>query len=333
MKFAFVGFRHNHIFSLYNTVASRTDLRIVACCEEDDATRESLVASGRAEITHDDYKTMLAEIDCDVVAVGDYYSKRGEITIAALRAGKHVISDKPIYTSLAELDEIEALSKAKKLSVQCMLDLRGKGQYVAMKRLINEGEIGDVQTIMFQGLHPLMRNARPAWYFEDGKHGGTINDIAIHGVDLALWLTGQTGGEVIASRAWNAACLDIPKFQDGAQLMLKLDNGCGVIGDVSYLAPTKCGFSGEQYWRICCHGSNGMAETCCSATAVKVATHADEKYREIPHIPQSGLVYLESLLVEAGVNAGVPAITTQQVLTASRVTLEAQRKADNDFAS
>lgn len=328
MNFAFVGFRHNHILKLYNAVSGRDDLSIAACCEEDEATRQALAEADRVKITHDDYKSMLAETDCDVVAVGDYYSKHGELIVAALKAGKHVIADKPLCTSLDELDEIETLAAEKKLSVQCMLDLRSLPQYMTLKQLIDEGAIGDVHTIMFQGLHPLLKGSRPAWYFEEDKHGGTINDIAIHGIDLSLWLTGQSAADVVGARAWNAAVKDAPDFQDAAQLMLRLGNGCGIIADVSYLAPTKCGFAGEQYWRVSCHGSNGMAETYCGAKSVKVATHEDEKPREISLCPQEGLVYLESLLIETGFKQGTTELTTQDVLRASRIALMAQQEAD-----
>ena len=209
-----------------------------------------------------------------------------------------------------------------------MFDLRGLAPYITLKKLIDDDVIGKVHTIMFQGLHPLLRNTRPAWYFEAGKHGGTINDIAVHGIDLALWLTGQPDVEIIAAREWNAAIADVPHFHDAAQLMFRMGNGCGVIGDVSYLAPTKCGFSGEQYWRVCCHGSYGMAETYCTAANVKVATHADEKSREIPLLAPNKSVYLDSLLIETGFSQGHPQITTQQVLRASRIALNAQHMAN-----
>ncbi len=328
MKFAFTGFRHSHIMSLYNTILKSEDLQIVAACEEDTAARETLKRAGYVHITHCDYMTMLHEVECDAVAVGDYYSKHGQIIIEALRVGKHVITDKPLCTSLDEFDRIEALAKEKNLSVQCMFDLRGLAPYITLKRILDDGVIGDVHTIMFQGLHPLLRNSRPAWYFEDNKQGGTINEIAVHGIDLALWLTSQSTATVLAARAWNAACSDIPKFQDAAQLMLRLGNGCGVIGDISYLAPDRCGYKGEQYWRTCCHGSNGMAETFCTADSVKIATHTDEGYRQIPLLPQSGPVYLESLLMEAHARQGTPALTTQEVLCASQIALDAQQKAN-----
>jgi predicted dehydrogenase len=64
---------------------------------------------------------MLDEVEVDIVAVGDYYGVRGERVIAALERGKHVIADKPLCTSLAELDRIEQLAAEKGLSVFCQV--------------------------------------------------------------------------------------------------------------------------------------------------------------------------------------------------------------------
>ena len=54
--------------------------------------------------------------------------------------------------------------------------------------------IGDLVTISFGGQHALNYkedgSGRAAWYFEEGKHGGTLTDIAVHGIDLAQWICG-----------------------------------------------------------------------------------------------------------------------------------------------
>ena len=123
---------------------------------------------------------MLEETDCDAIAIGDYYAQRGSLIIQALSHGKHVISDKPLCTSLDELDEIERLAAAKSLKVNCMLDMRDSAPFISVRKLIRQGLIGEVHAITFGGQHPLLLGKRPAWYFEPGKHGGTINDIVIH---------------------------------------------------------------------------------------------------------------------------------------------------------
>ncbi|MBO5721836.1 MAG: Gfo/Idh/MocA family oxidoreductase, partial [Lentisphaeria bacterium] len=96
IKIAVAGFRHGHIFSLLSAVKRSDKFELAGCCEEDTATREKL--SANLQIDWSDYQKMLNELDCDAVAIGDYYGKRGAMAIAALKAGKHVIADKPLCT-------------------------------------------------------------------------------------------------------------------------------------------------------------------------------------------------------------------------------------------
>ena len=52
------------------------------------------------------------------------------------------------------------------------------------------------------------------WYFEEGKHGGTINDIAIHGIDLLRFITGKEFTKVNFAKTWNAFADKEPEFKE-----------------------------------------------------------------------------------------------------------------------
>ena len=151
IRVAFMGFRHGHIGDVYRRIQNRDDAEIVAACEEDEPTRRKLAAEGAFKITHASFDAMLAEVPADVIAVGDYYGKRGRILIQALEHGCHVISDKPVCTSLEEMDQIEKLASAKRLVVGCQLDLRDGAVTAAARVAIQAGEIGEVHAITFGG--------------------------------------------------------------------------------------------------------------------------------------------------------------------------------------
>ena len=259
-KVAFAGFRHGHIYALLSLMNASDDFEVVAYCEEDEATRQAINAEGKIAVTHDDFDAMLASVDCDVIAIGDYFAKRGALAIRALQAGKHVIADKPLCTDMGELEQIERLAREKNLRVGCMLDLRASPAIAGAQRIIREGRLGKVTQILFTGQHPLNRDSRPDWYFEQGKHGGTITDIASHSLDIIPWLAGSPFGSVTAAREWQAFDVRSDYFKDAAQMMFTLENGCGVMGDVSYSAPTTFGYSHPSYWRFTIWGTGGMLE-------------------------------------------------------------------------
>ena len=330
LKLAFAGFRHGHIMSLYTGAQSHPDVRIVAACEEDRATFDSLKAAGKVELTHSDFAEMLKGVDCDAIAVGDYFAKRGEIIIAALNAGKHVIADKPVCTSLDELSEISRLTREKNLKLGCLLDLRDSGAFITARRLILAGAIGEVLAIVFTAQHPLLLATRPKWYFESGKHGGTINDIAIHAIDLIPWVTGETIAESISARTWNARLPQYPHFHDGGQLMLKLASGAGILGDVSYFTPDGLAYTAPQYWRMTFHGSKGLIEASFSQRTLSLGGSGDKFPRSIDVDPDVPNGCLESFLRDIAGKSREGDLVTLDVLDASRRVLLIQQAADQN---
>lgn len=327
-RFAFAGFRHGHILDLLTGVEERPDTEVVACCEEDAAARADLAAKGRVKITHDDFAKMLREVECDVVAIGDYYAKRGAMVLAALNAGKHVLSDKPLCTTLAEQAEIERIAAERKLVVGLQLDSRGCAALLKSREIICSGEIGEVASIHIDGQHPLILGTRPGWYFEVGKHGGTINDIGVHAFDFVPWMTGLNWREVTAARCWNAKAKDFPHFQDSAQLMAVLDNGAGVLADFSYLAPDTLGYKLPHYWHLLVHGTRGLLETHLFAKEVTVIKDSSSEPELRPAGENRTRGYIEDYLQE--LRGNTPAdLTSADCLRASRLALEAQLKADS----
>src|SRR5438067_1395259 len=219
LRIAFLGFRHGHVMSIHHAARSHPDIEVVAAAEEHAETIEQLSREGKVQLTHRDWREAIERVPCDAVAVGDYFARRGEIIIAALAARKHVISDKPICTRLEELDRIEQLAKENRRVVSAQLDLRDSGAFITARRLIREGAIREVHTVVFTEQHPLFLDKRPKWYFEPGKHGGTLNDIAVHATDLIPWMTGRKLTGVVAAREWNARLPQFPHFQDAGQFM------------------------------------------------------------------------------------------------------------------
>lgn len=327
-RFAFAGFRHGHILDLLSGVEERSDAEVVGCCEEDRATRVELAAKGRVNISHHDFATMLREVDCDAVAIGDYYAKRGALAIQALQAGKHVISDKPLCTNLKEQARIERLAARRQRIVALQLDSRGYGAFRTLREIIRSGELGEVVAIRIDGQHPLLLGTRPGWYFEPGKHGGTINDIGIHAFDFIPWMTDHEWRDIVSARSWNAKARDHPHFHDSAQLMGTLDNGCGVLADFSYLAPDQLGYELPHYWHILVHGTTGLAETNLFSKQVSVITDTSTAPQSRPAVANRVRGYLDDFLNELRGHVELAELTSADCLRASRLALEAQRRAD-----
>ena len=328
VRFALAGVRHFHIFELVAALAARDDAELVAAAEDDADAAAAAHARG-VVFTHRSVDELLAEPErFDVLAVGDYYARRGGLAIRALEQGRHVLLDKPICIDLAELDRIAALSSGPGTPVVgCMLGNRGNGNLRQLRSLLGEGAIGTVHTVTFLAQHPLSYGHRPGWYFEPGKHGGTINDIAIHAFDILPWLLGRVPCRLLAARCWNERLPQHPHFQVAAQVMLELDGGVGVLGDLSYLGPDGQGYRVPQYWRFTIHGDGGLAETAVHDNAVRLWRGGAESGELFAPLAEEPGFYLDDFLTE--VAGGAPRVlSNSDVLRASRWALQAQHAAD-----
>ncbi len=328
-RFAFVGFRHPHIFELWDAVKTHPDCEIVAACEPDIDTRRTLHERGEISISHEEFELMLTEVSCEIVAVGDVYVNRGEQAIRTLESNHHLISDKPICTKMTELFRIETLAREKALKVGCQLDLTASPTIRRLREVVLSGALGRLATVTISAQHPLRYGTRPSWYFEPGCHGGVLNDIGIHAFDLLPWLTGSRWLKLLTSRAWNCKAVDTPFFRDCAQFQGILEGEISCFTDVSYLAPNKMGSRLPNYWRITIHGSNGMAETSAALDQVTVVLDGDESPSKIPGLPGPPSAYLNDFLAEIRGATSVGGLNTERVILASRLALLAQGLADS----
>lgn len=328
VRIAFAGFRHAHVTGLYTLAKNNPEIEIVAAYEADDAARKAAEDSLGVKFTHSNYDEMLKEKNIDVVAVGDYFGIRGTLIKKALNAGKHVYADKPICTSMKELDEIEALASEKDLKVGCMLDMRYGKHVKTVRDFILGGNLGEIHAIYFGGQHPLLYGTRPAWYYEEGKHGGTINDIAIHGIDFIDYIAGLTFKKVLGARCWNAFAKSEPQFKDSAQFMVELSNGAGLIADVSYSAPNSSGYTLPFYWRFTIWGTKGVMEFNNGSKEITLAMDGKPGVETIPVSDEDPGNCLDVFLDEL---KGKPvAIDTKTVFKVSRDTLIIQEFADKN---
>ncbi|MFH1569510.1 MAG: gfo/Idh/MocA family oxidoreductase, partial [Gemmatimonadota bacterium] len=195
--------------------------------------------------------------------------------------------------------------------------------------LLAAGAIGQVHAITFGGQHPLLLGSRPGWYFEPGMHGGTINDIGIHAIDAIPWLTGLRFARLEAARCWNAFAPDAPQFGDGAQMMLTLENGAGVLGDVSYFMPDGAGYRLPQYWRTTFWGRDGLIETATGSATVCLVRADDREPQHLPPAASEPGGYFRAFREEiAGGPLPAGQLDTTGVIAAARLALRIQAAAD-----
>ena len=325
INIAFAGLRHGHIFSLYNEAMNNPEYQVLGAFEENEDARREAESKGLI-CSYESLDALLADKRVDAVALGGCYGMRGSVAIKALRAGKHVIADKPLTTSLSELERIEEEAQRSQRKVSCMFTMRYEPRINGVKRLYESGVLGEIAAISFGGQHPLQYGRRPEWYFEENMHGGVINDIAIHGIDVLSYAFGVKPEKINAARCWNKMAQSEPNFLDCAQFMLTAQNGAGIIADVSYAIPDGIEFHLPYYWQFYIWGTNGVLSFSHRTPGVYYLT-GDPTPHTLEEIDVGK--YLDDFLkvVKDEKNVILP---MSDVLASTRKTLEIQGYADNN---
>ncbi len=137
---------------------------------------------------YESYGALLADPAVQAVLIATPTDTHRELTIQALRCGKHVFLEKPIAGTIEDAEAIAAATHDSALVVQIGFCERFNPQYLESKRAVESGALGPLRAIYSSRIAPFSLG-NPAW--ELG-----IFDTAIHNIDLILWLMGAAPTEV-----------------------------------------------------------------------------------------------------------------------------------------
>lgn len=147
-------------------------------------------------------EAILADPDIEAIDVCLPTFLHAAVTIQALRAGKHVLCEKPMALNGRDADAMLAEADRAGRVLMVAQVLRFFPAYLELSRLVKSGELGQVRSALFR-----RRTAVPAWgpwEMDKSKSGGGIFDLLIHDVDQSLHLFGapeaisSTGHEAMA---------------------------------------------------------------------------------------------------------------------------------------
>ena len=206
----FGGIARTH-YAGYTDLATRNvPFELVAICDIDKSQFEKQITINTSAEpvkiaesihTYTDLDEMIANEEFDMADICLPTYLHCEYTKKMLRAGKHVLCEKPMALNSAQCEEMLAVAEetGKKLMIgQC---LRFSDAYRYVKKCIDEKTFGELEHLNMYRL-----SAHPEWGFEnwfqnDEKSGGCILDMHIHDIDMARYLLGEP--ESVSVTAFN----------------------------------------------------------------------------------------------------------------------------------
>jgi predicted dehydrogenase len=233
-------------------IADVRGAKLSACFDTREAAAERFAADNHCK-SYTKLDAMLADPNVDVVTIATPSGAHMEPAIAAARAGKHVIVEKPLEITLKKCDRIIEECDKSGVKLAAIFPSRFHGSSLKLKRAIEAGRfgrltIGDAYVKWYRTQAYYDSGAWRGTWALDG--GGALMNQAIHSVDLLTWLMGP----VVEIQA-NTATLAHERIEveDTAVATLKFANGA-----LGTLEATTAAYPGYLK-RIEIHGSEGSA--------------------------------------------------------------------------
>lgn len=182
------------------------------------------------------------EADVDAILVLTSMNEHGALTKAAYAAGKHVLVEKPMATSLPEAAELVELSRQSDRLLVCAPHVLLSPTYREMHARISRGEIGDIK--LARALYGWAGPWWGEWFYRPG--GGALFDLGVYNVTSLCGFLGSVQrvtalvGTAIKERPVNGEMMPV-RADDNAQVLLD-------FGDEVYASVTT-GFTIQRYGR------------------------------------------------------------------------------------
>jgi predicted dehydrogenase len=166
------------------------DARLVAVADTNPARAEALAAqySGSQPC---DWQSAAAHPGVDLVIVATTNDALAPATLAAVRAGKHVLVEKPAARNAAELRPVLEAARAAGVVVKVGFNHRFHPAFQKMRRIVDDGELGPLMYLRARYGHGGRLGYEREWRADPQiAGGGEMLDQGVHLIDLARWFLG-----------------------------------------------------------------------------------------------------------------------------------------------
>jgi predicted dehydrogenase len=240
---------HDHIYSF----AQHAQARVVALAEvSPERGREAADRFGIATLVTD-YRLLLARADIDIVSIALPNYLHAKVALEALKAGKHVMLDKPMATHARDAAKLVVAAKAAKVVFMVGQNNRFGADVQTAKKLIADGMLGDVYHAKTAWTRRAGIPRIGSWFTQKQfAGGGCCYDIGVHALDRCLYLLGEFEAAAVSGQtyakfgprgqgdsSWGRSEID-PKAKfdvdDLAVALIKLKSGRTVLLEASWAA-------------------------------------------------------------------------------------------------
>jgi len=223
-----------------------------------------------------DYKEMLENPEIEAVSVATPDHLHREPVVDSIKAGKHVLCEKPLATTLEDIDAMIAAWKKSDVKFMVSFENRWNPPFRNAKRIVDKGEIG--QPIHIYTRLNTWRNA-PLNMLSWASKSSPVFFLSVHPIDLCRWFTGSEISEIVAY-----GCKGFLKEKgvdtlDAIQSLIVFENGVKCIVESSWIMPNTFPSGADFEFRII--GSKGTLEINPTHQSSSLSTDKAHIYPEV----------------------------------------------------
>jgi predicted dehydrogenase len=264
-----------------------------------------------------DWRDMLDRERPDLAVIAPFFYLQSTITCECLQRGIHAFVEKPMATTVEELERLRKTYARGQAKLCPMLAYRYRPEFYAAWLAVKSGLVGDPLLLSAQKSYKL--GSRHRTYDRRSTYGGTIPWVAIHAIDWLWWFTGGGLTEVTASHT-TAGNRGHEEMESSGACLYRLSNGGAASLTFDFFrTPTSANHSDD---RLRVAGERGVLEV-MNGDAMIATEDAAPRRLEIEE-PRS--IFLDFL---RHIETGSPMrITSDEAFAVSEVALRTRKAAD-----
>jgi predicted dehydrogenase len=330
---AAIALDHGHIYGMCNGL-TEAGAKLKWVYDPDSEKVEKFVAAFPGTRIASCEEDILYDPEVKLVCSAAVTSKRCELGLRVMEAGKDYFTDKAPLTTLDQLQAAKNMVEktGKKYMVYYSERIHVEAAVFA-GQLIEEGAIGKVIQVIGLGPHRLNAPSRPEWFFIKEFYGGILCDIGSHQIEQFLFYADVKDATVVKSQIANYNNPEHPELDDFGDAMLVGDNGATQYFRVDWFTPDGLSSWGdgrtfilgtEGYIELRKYLNVGMHDN--SSNHVFLANKHIEKHFEVTG--KVGFPYFGQLILDC-INRTDNAMTQEHAFKAAELSVKAQLQATN----
>jgi len=225
------------------------DVELVAACDIKESRVKEVAEKYGMKYAVTDFHDLVAIDEIDAVSICTWNNAHAAAAIAAAKAGKHILCEKPMAMTVEEAENMVAAARENKVIFMMGFVNRFRPDSQVIKAMAEEGKFGD---IYYSKAGYVRRRGTPLGWFTDlsKSGGGPVIDIGVHAIDLTWYLMGKPKPVSVSAATyhkigdyktkgvgrWVAFDTDNLVFEteDSANGLIRFENGATMNFEVSW---------------------------------------------------------------------------------------------------